>query len=311
MFARLAKRAAQPVSALRGTKNCNNNILRNPSLGLNAIRHQSSSSSSRDNDNSNNSEVEPISPNEKPVNASFELQQVDLAHGSFFALHRPLLGITNGPMFASNNGLFNDDDPEDAVVEDLTNYFSTLHPFSIGSSSLSLPSLSSPVTATATAWASLPPTLTDADQAADEFLRMMQDKHDRMSYFEQLELAQKAEAEEAAARLFRRMNTPSSKNKTQKTDQHRHQHQSMTANEQKESETKKAPSKIQIFCYDDNYSIRSVATVEAEAILDPLLNNENGMYLTSVLRKRRIKMRKHKYKKLRKRTRALRKKLGK
>ncbi|KAF8921704.1 hypothetical protein BGZ58_003992, partial [Dissophora ornata] len=36
-----------------------------------------------------------------------------------------------------------------------------------------------------------------------------------------------------------------------------------------------------------------------------------GMQMTSVLRKRRIKMRKHKYKKLRKRTRALRKKLGK
>jgi hypothetical protein len=33
--------------------------------------------------------------------------------------------------------------------------------------------------------------------------------------------------------------------------------------------------------------------------------------LTSVLRKRRLKMNKHKHKKLRKRTRALRKKLGK
>jgi hypothetical protein len=37
----------------------------------------------------------------------------------------------------------------------------------------------------------------------------------------------------------------------------------------------------------------------------------NAMHMTSVLRKRRIKMRKHKYQKLRKRTRALRKKLGK
>ncbi|KAG0242597.1 hypothetical protein BGX31_000191 [Mortierella sp. GBA43] len=37
----------------------------------------------------------------------------------------------------------------------------------------------------------------------------------------------------------------------------------------------------------------------------------NAMYMTSVLRKRRLKMKKHKYKKLRKRTRALRKKLGK
>ncbi|ORY98950.1 hypothetical protein BCR43DRAFT_488468 [Syncephalastrum racemosum] len=36
-----------------------------------------------------------------------------------------------------------------------------------------------------------------------------------------------------------------------------------------------------------------------------------GFQLTSILRKRRLKMNKHKHKKLRKRTRALRKKLGK
>lgn len=36
-----------------------------------------------------------------------------------------------------------------------------------------------------------------------------------------------------------------------------------------------------------------------------------GLHATSVLRKRRLKMNKHKYKKLRKRTRALRKKIGK
>jgi len=41
------------------------------------------------------------------------------------------------------------------------------------------------------------------------------------------------------------------------------------------------------------------------------LEETSGMYMTSVLRKRKIKMRKHKYQKLRKRTRALRKKLGK
>ncbi|KAG0048828.1 hypothetical protein BGZ83_006268 [Gryganskiella cystojenkinii] len=41
------------------------------------------------------------------------------------------------------------------------------------------------------------------------------------------------------------------------------------------------------------------------------LEETNTMHMTSVLRKRRIKMRKHKYQKLRKRTRALRKKLGK
>ncbi|KAI9310138.1 hypothetical protein BX666DRAFT_2011290 [Dichotomocladium elegans] len=38
---------------------------------------------------------------------------------------------------------------------------------------------------------------------------------------------------------------------------------------------------------------------------------EEGFQMTSVLRKRRLKMNKHKHKKLRKRTRALRKRLGK
>ncbi|KAG0370886.1 hypothetical protein BGZ54_003016 [Gamsiella multidivaricata] len=47
-----------------------------------------------------------------------------------------------------------------------------------------------------------------------------------------------------------------------------------------------------------------------ESVMDEL-DETNTMHMTSVLRKRRIKMRKHKYKKLRKRTRALRKKLGK
>jgi hypothetical protein len=53
-------------------------------------------------------------------------------------------------------------------------------------------------------------------------------------------------------------------------------------------------------------------SITTNSILDPMLQDEsNVMHMTSVLRKRRIKMRKHKYKKLRKRTRALRKKLGK
>ncbi|KAF9278374.1 hypothetical protein BGZ68_008611 [Mortierella alpina] len=47
-----------------------------------------------------------------------------------------------------------------------------------------------------------------------------------------------------------------------------------------------------------------------QSIMDDL-EDTNAMHMTSVLRKRKIKMRKHKYKKLRKRTRALRKKLGK
>ena len=87
-------------------------------------RHQSSSSSSHGNDNGNantttkknNSDLDPITNQELPVNASFELHRVDLAHGSFFALHRPLLGITNGPMFANNSHghahMLNDEDFE-------------------------------------------------------------------------------------------------------------------------------------------------------------------------------------------------------
>jgi hypothetical protein len=87
-------------------------------------RHQSSSSSSHGNDNGNantttkktNSDLDPITNQELPINASFELHRVDLAHGSFFALHRPLLGITNGPMFANNNHghahMLNDEDFE-------------------------------------------------------------------------------------------------------------------------------------------------------------------------------------------------------
>ncbi|KAG0248512.1 hypothetical protein BG011_010185 [Mortierella polycephala] len=47
-----------------------------------------------------------------------------------------------------------------------------------------------------------------------------------------------------------------------------------------------------------------------QSIMDQL-EESNEMHMTSVLRKRKIKMRKHKYQKLRKRTRALRKKLGK
>ncbi|CAO3699354.1 hypothetical protein G6F70_000007 [Rhizopus microsporus] len=48
-----------------------------------------------------------------------------------------------------------------------------------------------------------------------------------------------------------------------------------------------------------------------QPITTPLTGVEEQLELTSVLRKRRLKMNKHKHKKLRKRTRALRKRLGK
>ncbi|KAF9929317.1 hypothetical protein BGZ67_006394 [Mortierella alpina] len=55
---------------------------------------------------------------------------------------------------------------------------------------------------------------------------------------------------------------------------------------------------------------QQIESTPLKSIMDNL-EETNAMHMTSVLRKRKIKMRKHKYKKLRKRTRALRKKLGK
>ncbi|KAF9912108.1 hypothetical protein EC991_001054 [Linnemannia zychae] len=106
MFTRLVKRAGGPAQSLRTATTFTNNIRNNTRhlrTNIIAIRHQSSSSSSRDNDNSNNQDMEPITSNEVPINASIELHRIDLAHGSFFAMHRPLLGIANGPMFTTNN----------------------------------------------------------------------------------------------------------------------------------------------------------------------------------------------------------------
>ncbi|KAI8136757.1 hypothetical protein BJV82DRAFT_661757 [Fennellomyces sp. T-0311] len=48
-----------------------------------------------------------------------------------------------------------------------------------------------------------------------------------------------------------------------------------------------------------------------QPISTPTETLNEGMHMTSILRKRRLKMNKHKHKKLRKRTRALRKRLGK
>lgn len=79
-----------------------------------SVRFQSSSSSSHDNDNSPDLSSSTVTSNEpSTTNASLELHRVDLAHGSFFALHRPLLGIANGPMFAPpNNHMINDEEFE-------------------------------------------------------------------------------------------------------------------------------------------------------------------------------------------------------
>ncbi|KAF8948085.1 hypothetical protein BGZ47_006493 [Haplosporangium gracile] len=255
MFTRLAKRASGPAQFLRSAthhNNIRNRILRTNNtnngavISFNSIRYQSSSSSSRDNDNSNNQDIEPISSNEVPINASIELHRVDLAHGSFFALHRPLLGIANGPMFAN-------------PVDDLVNYFSTLHPYSAPSPMIQ-PAL---VTPTATAWASMAPSMPDAELAVEGFLRLVEDKQ--------------------------------------------------TLREQQEEEgLRKQSTATTVSVAAGNMDGIDEGSITANSILDPMLQDgSNAMHMTSVLRKRRIKMRKHKYKKLRKRTRALRKKLGK
>ncbi|KAG0274940.1 hypothetical protein BGZ96_004009 [Linnemannia gamsii] len=274
MFTSLAKRASGSAHFLKSAthnniRNQNHRILRNNNscsstvVSLNSIRHQSSSSSSRDNDNSNNQDIEPISSNEVPINASIELHRVDLAHGSFFAMHRPLLGIANGPMFASHNSQFHEEDYEGKFflhpVDDLVNYFSTLHPHTPPSPMIQ-PTLATP---TATAWASMPPSMPDAEIAVEEFLRLVEDKQTLQA---------------------------------QQEDEH----------DRKQSSATTASTTA------GNMDGIDEGSITTKSILDPMLQDEStAMHMTSVLRKRRIKMRKHKYKKLRKRTRALRKKLGK
>ncbi|KAF9094229.1 hypothetical protein BGX29_004834 [Mortierella sp. GBA35] len=279
MFTRLVKRASVPAQLLRNNNNSttfrNQRHLRNNVnfVSFNSIRHQSSSSS-RDNDNNNNQEdIEPITSNDVPINASLELHRVDLAHGSFFALHRPLLGIANGPMFANHhNNHLSEEDYEGKSpfysmpfstlyiypVDDLANYFSTLHPYS-PPSPLSQSAL---VTPTATAWASLAPSLPDADLAVEEFLQLVTDKQ--------------------------------------------------ALRDQEDNSNQSASSSSPTATGATSGSMDVDGPITTKSILDPsMLDESNVMHMTSVLRKRRIKMRKHKYKKLRKRTRALRKKLGK
>ncbi|KAG0045488.1 hypothetical protein BGZ89_005596 [Linnemannia elongata] len=265
MFTRLTKRASGPAQLLRTATHHNNirNRFNNNSAAVvscNSIRHQSSSSSSRDNDNSNNQDIEPISSNEVPINASIELHRVDLAHGSFFAMHRPLLGIANGPMFANNNHNQQYEEDYEDPVDDLVNYFSTLHPYSPPGPMIQ-PTL---VTPTATAWASMAPSMPDAELAVEEFLSLVEDK------------------------------------------------QALQDQQQQQQEEEALRKEVAATATAGNMEGVDEGSITANSILDPMLQNEsNAMHMTSVLRKRRIKMRKHKYKKLRKRTRALRKKLGK
>ncbi|KAF9368691.1 hypothetical protein CPB97_004342 [Podila verticillata] len=216
-----------------------------------SVRFQSSSSSSHDNDNNPDLSSSTVASNEpSTTNASLELHRVDLAHGSFFALHRPLLGIANGPMFAPpHNHMINDEEFEADPVDDLTNLFATLQPFSPPPTPVThLPSLTTP---TATAWASIPQAIPEAEQAVEDFFSLLEEKQARMNAQISTDMA---------------------------------------------SSITEEPSGKQI-----------MDPVPSSA----LEGEDNTMYMTSVLRKRRIKMRKHKYKKLRKRTRALRKKLGK
>lgn len=145
-------------------------------------------------------------------------------------------------------------------VDDLVNYFSTLHPYSPPGPMIQ----SALVTPTATAWASMAPSMPDAELAVEEFLRLVEDK------------------------------------------------QTLQDQQQQQQEEQALRKEASAIATTGNMEGVDEGSITSNSILDPMLQNEsNVMHMTSVLRKRRIKMRKHKYKKLRKRTRALRKKLGK
>lgn len=136
-------------------------------------------------------------------------------------------------------------------VDDLTNLFATLQPFSPPPTPVThLPSLSTP---TATAWASVPQAIPEAEQAVEDFFSLLEEKQAHMDA------------------------------------------QILTDNKTSSATTEEESSRKQIM----------------DPVPSSIDGEDNVLYMTSVLRKRRIKMRKHKYKKLRKRTRALRKKLGK
>ncbi|KAF9379776.1 hypothetical protein CPC16_010617 [Podila verticillata] len=184
------------------------------------VRFQSSSSSSHDNDNNPDLSSSTVASNEpSTTNASLELHRISFDAGST--------------------------DP----VDDLTNLFAILQPFSPPPTPVThLPSLSTP---TATAWASIPQAIPEAEQAVEDFFSLLEEKQARIDTQISADMASSITEEPSGKQIM-----------------------------------DPAPS----------------SALEGE---------DNTMYMTSVLRKRRIKMRKHKYKKLRKRTRALRKKLGK
>ncbi|KAK3821229.1 MAG: hypothetical protein J3Q66DRAFT_332861 [Benniella sp.] len=269
MFPRLAQRAVRPALVLRAP--LRHHIALRPAIptATNAsIRHQSSSSSRRDNENQDNPDVDPVQSKEASVNASFELHRIDLAHGSFFAMHRPLLGITNGPMFANTssdtssnnmtdgtsiNSTTTEGDYEDPV-DDLSVYFSSLHPYLQATPMFQV----GPISSTAVAWASYPPSLVDSNLVVDQFLGTVEAKLDEQS-----------EGTDTTAHI--------------------------------------PTTSMEGVAPNDTTSAMGIVS----SAFGSQLSGPTKMYLTSVLRKRRIKMKKHKYNKLRKRTRALRKKLGK
>ncbi|KAI8595160.1 hypothetical protein EDD21DRAFT_391906 [Dissophora ornata] len=192
-------------------------------------------------------------------------------------------------MFASNNNnnnnMMHEEEYEDPVDE-LIHYFSTLQPYTPPE-----PLEQSPlVTPSATAWASFPQTLMDAELVADEFLNIVDERQKQKQQLDHNEEIQPTDP-------------LSSANLQSQTE--------ATLGTGTETTTTTAKSPAESISAAALEAAAEAAAEEAfESILDPL-RSVNMMYLTSVLRKRRIKMRKHKYKKLRKRTRALRKKLGK
>ncbi|KAF9581972.1 hypothetical protein BGW38_000828 [Lunasporangiospora selenospora] len=177
-------------------------------------------------DNRSHPEGDPNAASDAPQQPLFDLHRIDLAHGSFFALHRPLLGITNGPMFsnnpydhvASNNSSNSSSSSNnngnsigagtdyDGLLEDpmeeLIHFFDSLYPY--GPPVVGQPTLQSVgTTATATAWASMPQLLPGLIvNGVDEFLSDIQDKHamEQLEYeAEQARLSSRAAAAAASS----------------------------------------------------------------------------------------------------------------
>ncbi|KAG0343359.1 hypothetical protein BG004_005370 [Podila humilis] len=177
-------------------------------------------------------------------------------------------------------------------VFDLTNLFATLQPHSPPPTPVTqLPALSTP---TATAWASLPPAMNDPDQAVQDFFMQLEMKETLVDKSQD-----QASSSSSSSSSTSSPSSPSQSSLPAST---------ITASTAHDPSVGVSVSSIM----DELFSRTITADKHAQMqIMGPTMDEDmmsddkmdHGLYMTSVLRKRKIKMRKHKYKKLRKRTR--------